>query len=334
MRRMPEHHHDWTGRRVLVTGGAGFIGTHLVNRLAAAGCLVRVLDDLSTGSPTWADGQVEFIEGCVTSRATLQRAAGGCEVLFHLAAMVSAPECEQSPERCHQINVEATATAADVAGDIGATIVFTSSCALYGADTPLPCAESARPSPISVYGSSKARAEAAIESRRAEGGLQATPLRLFNVVGGGQRPDVPYAAVVPIFAAALCAGRPLHIHGDGLQTRDFIPVDLAIEAMLRAAARPCNQPINVASGRQTSLLELITMLSAASGRVAERVHGQPRPEDIRHSVGDTSLLESCLGLPGRWGCSDALFDAIASVVDAIAGSDHAAPPLPDHTPKQ
>jgi len=314
---MPEHHHDWTGRRALVTGGAGFIGTHLVNRLVAVGCEVRVLDDLSTGRPRWTNAPAELIEGCVRSRATFEQAAADCEVVFHLAAMVSAPECEALADRCHAINVEATGIAAKVATQYDATLVFASSCAVYGDSPSRPCDESTPTRPISVYGDSKAQAERVIEAEVATRRLPATSLRFFNVVGGGQRPDVPYAAAVPIFATALLDGKVLQIHGDGLQTRDFLPVELAVEAMLRAANMPCNQPVNVATGRETSLLELIGMLSAITGREAEWVHTEPRPADIRHSVGDTRLLESRLGLPSQLGSRDVLLQALASVVELI-----------------
>jgi UDP-glucose 4-epimerase len=323
MSAMAEYDHDWAGRRVLITGGAGFIGTHLVNRLCGARAHVRVLDDLSSGSANWADTAVEFIEGCVCSTDTFEQAAEGCDAIFHLAAMVSIPECERSPARCEQVNTESAGTAAEIGLASGASIVFSSSCAVYGANPPLPCNESAPLDPISAYGRSKARAEDAIYSRVTGQGLQASCLRLFNVVGPGQRPDVPYAAAVPIFATALHEGRPLHIHGDGLQTRDFVPVELVVEAMMRSAATPCNRSVNIATGRQTSLIELIGMLSRAMGRTPRCVHDEPRVGDIRHSVGDTTLLESLLDLPGPWADGEALATTLASTaafIERQAGS--------------
>ncbi|MDG2478234.1 MAG: NAD-dependent epimerase/dehydratase family protein [Phycisphaerales bacterium] len=310
---MSTFNYDWSARQVLVTGGAGFIGTHLVNRLRAEGARVRVLDNLSTGRTTWADPNIEFIEDTVTSNSAMAQAFDGCDVAFHLAAMVSVPECEQAPADCRRVNVDATATAARLAAENNASLVMASSCAVYGPDASLPCAETAVPQPLSVYGASKFEAEHAITSMIRNGSLEASCLRFFNVVGSGQRPDVPYAAAIPIFAAAIAADEPLHIFGDGLQTRDFVPVDLAVEAMLRSAAAPSNRTVNVATGIQTTILDVVDMISKACDRPASCVHEPPRPEDIRHSVGDITLLQNTLGLPERWGTSMALRDAVTQV---------------------
>lgn len=314
MRPMSSFDYDWSTRQVLVTGGAGFIGTHLVNRLRAQGAKIRVLDDRSTGHTVWTDPHIECIEDTVTSRAAVEQAMDGCDAVFHLAAMVSVPECEQAPDACRSVNVDATATVAGIAAENNITVVFASSCAIYGPDACLPCVETAVPQPLSVYGASKFEAEHAIESMIQSRSLLATCLRFFNVVGPGQRPDVPYAAAIPIFAAAIKADQPLHIFGDGQQTRDFVPVDLAVEAMLRAGATPCNRTLNVATGRPTTLLEVIDMISAACNRPAQRDYEPPRSEDIRHSVGDITVLHQLLGLPGQWGTPAALRTAIEQVV--------------------
>ncbi len=292
------------------------------------------LSAYSTGSANWSDSWVEFIKGCVCSSKTFKEAAAGCDAIFHLAAMVSVPECEREPARCERVNTEAVEIAADTGIAVDASVVFNSSCAVYGPNSPLPCSESATPSPISAYGLSKAKAECAIQSRIAAGGLQATCLRLFNVVGPGQRSDVPYAAVVPIFATALLEGRPLRVHGDGLQTRDFVPVDLVVEAMMRSVATPCNRAVNVATGKRTSVLELITMLSTVIGHKAECIHDEPIPEDIRHSVGDTGLFESMLGLPERWRSDETLLGTLTFVVEAIKRTAHCTPSTSAHEPNR
>lgn len=310
--------YDWATRQVLVTGGSGFIGTHLVNRLRTEGAKVRVLDDLSTGQTHWSDTEVDFLEASVTSHADISRALDECDVVFHLAAMVSIPECEQAPDVCHRVNVDATATLAQMAADYNVRLVFASSCAIYGPDATLPCLESATPQPVSVYGASKIEAEHAIESMIRSRSLQATCLRFFNIVGPGQRPDLPYAAAIPIFAAALRADQPLCVFGDGMQTRDFVPVDLAVEAMMRSAATPCNRTLNVATGIQTTLLDIIDIISKACDRPATCTHTPPRAEDIRHSVGDVTLLQNLLGLPGQWGTTISLRDAVTRVAQHFA----------------
>ncbi|MDP7029559.1 MAG: NAD-dependent epimerase/dehydratase family protein [Phycisphaerales bacterium] len=314
---MPAKTADWTRRTVLVTGGAGFIGTHLTRHLVRAGAAVRVLDDLSSGSRAGLPDDVSLHMGSVTDPDAVARAAEGADAVAHLAAMVSVPECQQAPEQCRSINVEGTRVVADAAAREGATLVLASSCAVYGDTTTPPCRETAPPAPASRYAQSKADAEQVVLSTL---GRAATCLRLFNVLGAGQRADVAYAAVAPIFAEALLAGRPLQVHGDGLQTRDLVPVGLAVEAMCRAAIAPTGGVVNVGTGTATSIAALITLLEAATGRTASVVHTDPRPADIRASWACTERLQARFGLPGVWADPEALMQAVTGLVTDLQGS--------------
>jgi len=311
MRTEPE---AWTHRTVLVTGGAGFIGSHVTRGLIERGAAVRVLDDLSSGTRANVPAAASLHVGSVCDPQAVAAAVAGVDAVMHLAAMVSVPECEQEPERCHRVNVEGTRLVADVAAREAATLVLASSCAVYGPNNAPPCSETDPIGPASHYASSKADAEQVVQAALGERG---TCLRLFNVIGGGQRADVAYAAVAPIFAEALLAGRPLEVHGDGLQTRDLVPVGLAVEALCRAASSPTGGPINVGTGVATNLRSLITLLEAATGTAASITHTPPRSADIRNSWADTSRLESLLGLPGPWADAEALQNAVCDLVSAI-----------------
>ena len=299
----------WHGRSVLVTGGCGFIGTHLCRRLVREGARVRILDDLSTGvrpHGLLVENNVQFIESSITEYGCLQEASEGCQHIFHLAAIVSVPECAADPSRARSVNVEGTKSLINLATENNASLVFASSCAVYGNKASLPCLETDCPAPGSLYATSKLEAESAILQAHADGNLLATPLRFFNVFGPGQRADVAYAAVVSAFANAATTGSPLTIDGDGTQTRDFVPVSLAVDALCRAAAEPAGEPINVGTGRETSLLQLIDTIEQLCGHPIERQHGPPRCDDILRSVADTQRLTSRYMLPGDIGSPEAV----------------------------
>lgn len=298
---------------MLVTGGCGFIGTHLCRRLTAAGARVRILDDLSTGRRP-AD-QASLIESSITDRGDVLRAARDCDTVFHLAAMVSVPACEAEPERCHETNVTGTDIVVQAAARARATLVFASSCAVYGPSCRVPCCETDHPAPGTRYASSKLAGEAIILSAVARGDLEATPLRFFNVFGPGQRTDVAYAAVVSLFSEAASMGTAITLDGDGTQTRDFVPVPLAVDALCRAAVKPAGEPVNVGTGCETSLLQLIAAIEAATGgQPLERHYGPPRPGDITRSVADTDMLTRRYGLPGAYASKAAMEQTLADLL--------------------
>ena len=297
--------------RALVTGGAGFIGSHLIRRLLREGIEVVVLDDLSSGGSV--PSEARLIQGCVTNRDVVREAMTGVNTVFHLAAVVSVPECEQDPKRCDWVNIQGTACVVEQAMSCRASLVFASSCAVYGDAAQPPCAESCPPDPCSVYARSNLAGEQLVLRHPAS-----TCLRLFNVIGAGQRPDVAYAAVAPIFAEKVLAGQPLPVHGDGRQTRDLVPVELVVEAMRLCSTTPTIRTLNVGTGRGTTLLSLIAMLEEATGLVAELVHEPRRAADIPHSWADVNrLTEAFELLPGVHGDQGALAEAVRSLVEAL-----------------
>lgn len=293
------HQSNWRGSRALVTGGAGFIGGHVARALLERGAEVVVFDDLSTGRREGVPLEAEFIEGCVTDADALASAARGCDVVFHLAAMVSIPACEEDQSRCHDVNVVGTGHAIDASLAAGACLVLAGSCAVYGPAAPVPCPEDVDPAPVSAYGSSKAEAEAMVISACEGRGLRGAALRIFNVFGPGQPADSAYSAVVPVFARALAEGFPPIVLGDGMQTRDFVPVDLVAEAFLRAARHEGGLLVNVGTGIETSLLDLLASMQRIAETSLAPAHGPERTGDVRRSACDITRLQSTLRLPGE-----------------------------------
>lgn len=293
------HQSTWNASRALVTGGAGFIGGHVARTLLERGAEVVVFDDLSTGRREGIPLEAEFIEGCVTDADALATAARGCDVVFHLAAMVSIPACEEDQGRCHEVNVVGTGHAIEASLAADANLVLAGSCAVYGPAAPVPCPEAFDPAPTSVYGSSKAEAEAMVMAACEGRGLRGVALRIFNVFGPGQPADSAYSAVVPVFARALAEGLPPTVLGDGMQTRDFVPVDLVVEAFLRAARHEGGLLVNVGTGRETSLLDLLASMQRITATSLVPTHGPARTGDVRRSACEITRLQSTLGLPGE-----------------------------------
>lgn len=293
----------------LVTGGCGFIGTHLCRMLAASGHRLRVLDDLSSGCPDGLPAGTELIIGNVADPETAARTTAGTDGCFHLAAVASVQRCNEDWLASHRINLGGTVAifeAALAAGRI--PVVYASSAAVYGAGRDLPLAETAPTRPLSAYAADKLGSELHAAAAGLVHGLPTFGLRFFNVYGPGQNPDSPYSGVISIFARRLAEGRPLLIHGDGLQARDFVHVsDVAAALIAAMGAAGVDAPLaNVCTGRMTTLLELAQLLGRAAGQAPRIEYGAPRPGDIRLSCGDPGRARELLGFSARIGMAEGL----------------------------
>jgi len=287
--------------KCLVTGGAGFIGSHLVAALVERGDEVRVLDDLSTGSLANLDAvrdRIEWIEGDVRDLATVRRAVDGVEVVFHEAALASVTRSIENPAATHEVCVTGTLNVLLAARDAGVRrVVYAASSSAYGGCGKLPNSEEHVPEPLSPYAAAKLAGEHYCAAFYHVFGLETVRLRYFNVFGPRQDPNSPYSAVIPLFITAMLAGRPPTVHGDGLQSRDFTYVSNVVHANLLAAEAPAaaGRLYNVATGRRANLLELIRTLNELLGTEIKPVHTDPRPGDVRHSQADISRAEKELG---------------------------------------
>jgi UDP-glucose 4-epimerase len=285
----------------LVTGGAGFIGSHLVEALVARGDRVRVLDDLSTGDLSnlgaVRDG-VEVIEGDVTDLPAVQAATRGAEVVFHQAALASVPRSVANPLATHRVCVDGTLNVLLAARDAGVRrVVYAASSSAYGNSERLPKSEGDPTAPLSPYAAAKLAGEHYCAAFSEVYRLETVRLRYFNVFGPRQAPDSPYAAVIPLFIQALTARRSPVVHGDGEQSRDFTFVEDVVQANLLAAAAPgvSGRVYNVACGRRTTLLELVEHLNALLGTRIAPKHIAARVGDVRHSQADVERAKADLG---------------------------------------
>jgi UDP-glucose 4-epimerase len=287
--------------RVTVTGGAGFIGHHLVAALVSRGDEVTVIDDLSTGRVERLashEAEVRLVRGSVLDEQIVDAGLEGAEVVFHLAAIASVAQSLDEPERVNAVNVGGTIQIVEAAARAGARrVVLASSSAVYGASARIPCSEDQRADPISPYGAGKLAAEDYLHALGRHHGIATVALRLFNVFGPGQDPASEYAAVVPRFITALLSGGQPVINGSGEISRDYIPVEDVVHAGLLAAGpeAPSGLTCNIATGRGTSLFDLVELVAAAVGTEAVPVVGPARPGDIQHSVADVTLARETLG---------------------------------------
>ncbi len=287
-------------RAFLVTGGAGFIGSHIVRRLVRSGARVRVLDAFTTGRrANLAEvlDRIELLEGDIADMATVRRAVDGVEYVLHLAALVSVPESVDRPERNFDANLAGTHNLLLAARDAAVRrLVFSSSCAVYG-DHAAPHHEELAPRAFSPYAAAKLSGEQLCSSFTHVYGLPTVCLRYFNVFGPGQNPRGGYAAAIPQFITALLDGAPLRIYGDGHQSRDFVYIANVVEANLLACGvdAAVGGVFNIGTGRETSLLELLAILGEHAGRTVAPEFAPPRAGDIRRSYGDISHAKSVLG---------------------------------------
>ena len=297
--------------RMLVTGGAGFIGSNLVRALLEAGEEVRVLDNFSTGSRANLEGlPVEIVEGELRSYERVHNAVRGAEVVFHLGALGSVPRSVQDPLTSSAVNVEGTLNVLLAARDAGVRrVVFSSSTSVYGTSRERPTPESSPLDPLSPYGVAKLAAEKyCIAFSRVYESFESVVLRYFNVFGPRQSPSSQYAAVVPLFITAIASGEPVTIHGDGEQSRDFTYVSNVVDANLRAAeAEGANGRIfNIAAGAPHSVNDLLEAIGGLLDKPVERRGAEPRAGDIRDSFADVSAARETLGWEPRVGFEEGL----------------------------
>ncbi len=270
----------------MVTGGAGFIGSHIARRLAGQGYRLRVIDDLSSGVAENLNGtRAELIEGDIRSRSTVSKAMKGVDQVFHQAAMVSVPNSIKDPIECYQINLEGTLNVLEAAREAKvARVVLASSAAVYG-HSDEPVAEDAPNKPLSPYAASKWAMEQAALMFYEVYELPTVCLRYFNVYGPRQKPDSTYAAVIPAFVNALIDGNPLTIFGDGAQKRDFVYVDDVVHANLLAAEsdEAVGKVLNISGGGAVTINELAGILQELISNAPATAYEAPRSEDIYFS---------------------------------------------------
>lgn len=289
------------GRRILVTGGAGFIGSHLTTRLIAAGDRVTVLDNLSTGHRTAVPAKARFVHGDICDTDILSGLIADSDIVFHLAAQIAVQDCITHWEASHRINLGGTMgvlRAAWRAGNV--PVVYASSAAVYG-DRNGPCRETDMPQPMSPYAADKLGGEHQARAMAKVYGLPSVGLRFFNVYGPGQNARSPYAGVIARLCANRRDGNPHVFYGDGLQSRDFIHVRDVASALICAADRLADiggiAPVfNICTGTATSLCDLAGMIDQLTDAPPLPIrHAAPRMGDIRHSVGDPENARQALG---------------------------------------
>ncbi len=287
--------------KALITGGAGFIGSHIASRLIADGHEVRVLDNFSTGSRSNLaahEGDFDLIEGDMQSYERAHNAVQGCEVVFHQAALPSVPRSIQDPLTSNAANVIGTLNILLASRDSGVRrVVFASSSSIYGADRTLPKQEDRAPMPISPYAVAKLASEGYCRSFSEVYGLETVALRYFNVFGPRQDPLSQYAAVIPRFITAMLEGEAPVVFGDGEQSRDFTYIDNVIDANLRAAQAEgvSGQTFNVACGERISLNQLLDQIRGIVGSEVEASYLDSRQGDVKHSLADISRAREQLG---------------------------------------
>jgi UDP-N-acetylglucosamine/UDP-N-acetyl-alpha-D-glucosaminouronate 4-epimerase len=308
--------------KALVTGGAGFIGSNLVAALADRGDDVRVLDNFSTGNRANLEGlDAGVIEGELRSYERVHAAMRGIEVVYHLGALGSVLRSVQDPLTSNAVNVEGTLNVLLAARDEGVRrVIFASSTSVYGSSAELPTAESNRLDPISPYGVGKLAAERyCISFSRVYESFETVVLRYFNVFGPRQSPQSQYAAVVPLFIAAIDQGEPIVIHGDGEQSRDFTYVGNVVDATIRAADAPGanGRAFNVAAGSPASVNHVAETIGALLGKPVERRFEPPRAGDIRDSWADISAARETLGYEPRVDLAAGLELTAEAIVAAV-----------------
>jgi len=308
--------------RFLVTGGCGFIGSHLCDSLIADGHDVVVVDDLSTGRRANLPAGCQLVVGDAADGALVAKAAAGTSGIFHLAAVASVERSNEAWRATHLANQTATVTVLEVARSIGRVpVVYASSAAVYGQGNGCTLDETAALDPLAVYGADKLGSELHARIAHRLHGVPTTGLRFFNVYGPRQDPKSPYSGVISIFAERLRRRLPVTVFGDGRQSRDFVYVGDVVRFLRAGMATRSDAPrvVNVCTGRDTNLLELIALLGRALGAEPEVVHGPPRASDIRRSCGDPTGAHRALGVHA----TTDLATGLAGLLDWLAATQQA-----------
>lgn len=296
----------------LVTGGCGFIGSHVVDALIARGDRVTILDDLSSGAFTNRNPKASFVKGDIADAALVEALAKDVHAIVHLAAIASVERCENEPEHARRTNIIGTEMLFAAAATRRIPIIYASSAAVYGDNPNLPLSETAAPTPLSNYGRHKLENEAI--AKRYATQVPSTGLRFFNVYGPRQDPRSPYSGVISIFAAKVQKNEPLTFYGDGEQTRDFIYVGDIVRLIL-IALDDCESAsvYNGCTGLPTSLKQLAEALGTAIGTPVQTQHAAPRIGDIRHSLGNPETACALLGFTAKTPLAEGLKALMSSL---------------------
>lgn len=312
--------------KYLVTGGAGFIGSHITEALVKRGDEVRVLDNLSTGHRHNLDGfidQIEFVEGDLTDFDTVESAVQGVDCIFHQAALASVPRSVKAPRDTHAACVTGTVNLLDAARNAGVRrLVYAASSSAYGNQPFASKRERDLPMPLSPYAAAKLAAEYYLQSFYHTYGLETVALRYFNVFGPRQDPDSPYSAVIPLFITALLRGESPTIYGDGQQSRDFTFVANVVHGNLLAAEAENvgGRVFNLANGKTISLLQLLSALKRELNVEIEPVFEAPRVGDVRDSMADISEARRCLGYETQVHFEEGIRRSIAYYREAVGAA--------------
>ena len=298
----------------LVTGGAGFIGSHIVERLIARGDRVRIADDFSSGRRENVPAQVDVVEGDLADPEVAKRAVSGATFVIHQAAIPSVPRSVKDPVKSHRANVDGVLNVLVASRDAGVRrIVFAGSSSVYGDAAVLPKREDMRPSPLSPYALQKLIGEQYCQMFTRLYGLETVTTRYFNVFGPRQQPGSPYSGVISLFIEALAAGRGPTVHGDGKQTRDFTFVGDVVTGVLKCCEAPnvAGEVINVACGGRISLLDLIRTLQSILKQDAQPTFGPVREGDVRDSQADIQKARKLLDFSPVVSFEDGLRQTVA-----------------------